>query len=108
MTDKKKKIGINLSDIIVCFVVIAFILLVASIVMTDETIIIRGEVVDVMEYEDYLEIFLDNGYSHKITYPKDTIDLTVNSKIILKLRNINYFWIDDGIWEVISIVKVPN
>jgi hypothetical protein len=83
-------------------------LVVSSLVTTNEDIIIKGEVVDVVEYDNYLHIFMDTGYDYKITYPEDAIDLTVNSKIILKLKNINWFWIDDGIWEVDSIVKVPN
>lgn len=79
-----------------------------STILTHETIIVEGEVVDAEAFDNYMLITMKNGEKYKIAYPGDNIDLTVNSKIIMKLTNYNYFFIDDGIWNKVSITKVPG
>jgi hypothetical protein len=109
MAEEKEKIGLvgGLMMIVMAFVIIVVVVYMFSI-FTYETEIVEGDVVNVIPYDNYMTIIMDDGKSYNIKYPGDNIDLTEGSDIIMKLTNTNYFFIDDGIWETVSITKVPE
>ena len=78
-----------------------------SLVVTVEEITVKGDVIDVIIHDDYMTIIMDNGNSYNVRYPGDNIDLTKGSSIIMKLTKFNLFFIDDGIWNKINIIKIP-
>ena len=94
---------------LVLFVLIFSIVIVVwgiSMVVTMETITVQGEVVDTTTYDDYLLITLDDGVVYRIRYPDNNIDLSNGSTIVMRLTDYNYFFIDDGIWDDVSITKI--
>lgn len=78
----------------------------ATVGIEQETVI--GEVDNVIPYDNYMELFMKDGSRYKIAYPGDNIDLTVNSKIIMRLTEYGCFWFHDDIWDDVSITKVPG
>ena len=105
-----------MKDIILVFIVgaiaigasVGIVIALISGSMTYEKIIVEGDVVDVIAYDDYMEVFMDDGESYNIRYPGDNIDLTKGSTIIMRLTDNDWFWIDDGIWDTVSITKIPE
>lgn len=98
-----------LAVILVSFVlvfVIGVLIWSISMVITMETITVQGEVISVTTYDDYLSITLDDGSNYNVRYPNNNIDLSDGSTIIMRLIDYNYFFIDDGIWDKVSITKV--
>lgn len=86
---------------------VGVIIFASSMVITHERITVKGTVIDVESYDDYMEVFMDDGTSYKICYPGDNIDLTVNSHIVMRLTDWDFMFIDDGIWNDVSITKIP-
>jgi hypothetical protein len=76
--------------------------------MTQKIIIVKGNVIDVVALDNYMVVYMENGSSYNIRYPGDNIDLTKGSTVVMRLIDYNYFWLDDGIWESVSITKVPD
>jgi len=98
-----------LATILVSFLLVFTIVIVVwgvSMVATEETITVQGEVMDTTTYDDCLSITLDDGVVYRIRYPDNNIDLSDGSTIVMRLTNYNYFFIDDGIWNEVSIIKI--
>lgn len=100
------KMKLTVGNIILTIIVVVASLSVVSLIMTTQTISVEGKIINTLLTDNYIEIFFENGEHYKITYPDDAIDLSKGSKIVLHLQNTNWFWIDDGIWETESIIKI--
>lgn len=77
----------------------------------EETII--GEVVNTELLDEYMIVTFDNGETYNINYygsGYNSIDLTVNSKMRIKLHYMNPFLYPNvnDVWRIVNIVKVPD
>ena len=78
-----------------------------------EIVIIEGEVIDISPFAnddgsiDYLYVTFDNGKSYKIRCVTD-VDFTVNSKLIVQLRQSKSFLRNDDFWYIDQIIKSPK
>ena len=104
----KNKIDFPLILIVVFFIII--IIVGVSIFTTMENKHITGKVVDVIPYDDYFQIFMEDGNNYKIAYGYrlDGIDLSKGNTIVMTIFNINLFWVDDDIWTVESIMTLST
>ena len=105
-TIKEILLTVGLAGFLILVLVVSIVVVLATVPIEQE--IVEGEVVDVVSYDNYMELFMKDGSSYKIRYPGDNIDLTVNSRIIMRLTEIGCLWFHDDIWDDVSITKVPG
>ena len=97
---------------IIVFIIITFALFIAigaiTAVVFQETIIVEGKVVNAVVQRNYIVLEMDDGNFYKIRFPGDNIDLTVNSKIVMRLTSYGpFYFFKDDIYDEVSIIKVP-
>jgi len=114
MTEENEIIGLSAGAKIFIFIVsIALVVggLVYYIGLDDERVTVEGKIVDVeieesniMDY-DILILTFDNGETYRVLNTLgDDVDLTVNSKFIIKLFRTD----KDSWWEITQIYRVPD
>ena len=101
--------------VVIALAMIASVVVVSMVIHHElkvETIIVEGKIVETEFWTDetalydidYLNITLDSGEEYIIRMWDNEYDLTVNSKLILKLKGNS----DTNIWEIKKIIKVPD
>lgn len=101
---------------IVLLIIGLFVFIDAIIVFNScEEKVIEGVVTNVEVYNDYLDITFNDNDTYQIAYPSgwgtESVDLTVNSKLVVKMHRFT----KDGIiikigdnWVIDSIVKIGD
>lgn len=85
-----------------------------QLILSHEDKVIEGKIIET-DYnidKDYLEVAFDNGESYRLSFYYDSYytDLTVNSKLILKIYKESSFLNPnfDNVWNIDQIIKVPE
>lgn len=82
--------------------------------LSTENKVVEGKIIKTNYVKDknYLDATFDNGESYRLVFYQDSYytDLTVNSKLILKIHKTSCFLESNpyNVWQIDQIIKVPD
>jgi len=82
----------------------------AQFALSFERTIIKGKVINIEIYDDYMTVTFDNNETYNLGYIEgEVVDFTVNSELIVRLQTDSPWFMpnNDNIWYVETVIQVP-